>query len=226
MIFCSVCTHNYTAVSYTIYQRQRQRMYYYEHLSAHVSVVRVAQESASMCTYHSREPFELGTDSTWKLVKSNKAVRAICVRHSAAGKSQRLNRDRAIPQTGRFEASDKRCNNSAPVFSSPPPPPPLLPLPPSHRAFSSSFPLPVPLLAPPTAVVRTPRCLSDLREKPFVCKTNKNRLLARVSGGGGRGISCRFLQSRENGILITGNITRGPRIIALADLGGKLARIR
>lgn len=81
----------------------------------------------------------------------------------------RLNRDRAIPQTGRFEPSDKRCNNSAPVF---------------HRAspfylrvFSSS--------SPTFAGRRFPRRLSDPREKPFVCKTNKNRLLARVSGGVG-----------------------------------------
>lgn len=61
----------------------------------------------------------------WKLVKTNKDLgdppRALA--RSAFGVRNRgLNRDRAIPQTGRFEPSDKRCNNSAPIFHRAPPP--------------------------------------------------------------------------------------------------------
>lgn len=90
---------------------------------------------------------------------------------------------------GRFEPSNKRCNNSAPVFQHP-----LFTFHPSFFLLPSLLPS----LTSTLSFFLSARSLSNPYEKPFVCKTNKNRLLARVrercsSGGtgggdGGRGI--------------------------------------
>lgn len=91
---------------------------------------------------------------------------------------------------GRFEPSNKRCNNSAPVFQHP-----LFTFHPSFFLLPSLLPC---LASTTLSFFLSARSLSNPYEKPFVCKTNKNHLLARVrercSGGGtgggdgGRGI--------------------------------------
>lgn len=135
-----------------------------------------------------------------KLVKSNKGSGDL--RAAFGAHNHGLNRDRAIAQTGRFEPSDKRCNNSAPVFSSYR----FLPTP---RIFILATSL--------TDHHRPPRDVSPTfarnplfaRQTRIVCSQES----AVVVAGGPTG-SCK----RERNFNY-GNITCRPWIIALADFG-------
>lgn len=104
-----------------------------------------------------------------KLTKASPTLRYSAVAIAAGSRS-------AIPQMGRFEPSNKRCNNSAPVFQHP-----LFTFHPSFFLRPSLL-RPVPHFHPPSTLsfFLSARSLSNPYEKPFVCKTNKNRLLARV----------------------------------------------
>jgi len=136
---------------------------------------------------------ELNRITRRKLVKTNNSLGNPRARGIRCPQS-RLNRDRAIPQTGRFEPSDKRCNNSAPVFH--------------HATFLSlslflylSLSLSPRIFIPalslvdcrrsPTRPSRETLCLQDKQES-FACKSQRWRRLEDQLAGG-----------REDGILIT-----------------------